>query len=461
MPKPAGVELEKLLRVIRASRPLPEAGGGLLFASNFEGYVKTYRLGGPGGEPRLVADAGDRTLPHAETELGLLLRHDHGGDERWQLSLLRPDGSLRALTHDPLAVHQSVSLHPDRRRAGLGWNPGGRGDVALGELDLASGDQIEWTTPGGFWVWGDWSPDGRRAVVLKSFGSLTEAYLLERDGRLTRVLPEARRVREPRWRDDGLYLLTDAGDRDFVGLALVDPEQPREVAHRLFDDNHDVEGYVIDHASRRAALVVNDGFYDTLQIVELPSGAALDVAKWAPGVVIHDHSGDQGYHVTWSHDDRSLFAAWERPTSPAEIHEWPAGKRWTAVAADQQPADLVEPVEFTYQSFDGLPIQCLLYAVDDRPRPAVVNFHGGPEGQSRGEYVPQVHFMNRVGVNVLRPNVRGSTGYGWRFQSLDDKALRWDSVRDGCEAARQLKRAGLATRVAAMGASYGGFMTLA
>jgi dipeptidyl aminopeptidase/acylaminoacyl peptidase len=69
--------------------------------------------------------------------------------------------------------------------------------------------------------------------------------------------------------------------------------------------------------------------------------------------------------------------------------------------------------------------------------------------------------MNRVGVNVLRPNVRGSTGYGWRFQSLDDRTLRWNSVRDGCEAARHLKRAGLATRTAAMGASYGGFMTLA
>ena len=59
------------------------------------------------------------------------------------------------------------------------------------------------------------------------------------------------------------------------------------------------------------------------------------------------------------------------------------------------------------------------------------------------------------------PNVRGSTGYGVRFFSLDDKELRWDSVRDGCEAARYLKREGYATRTAAMGGSYGGFMTLA
>jgi dipeptidyl aminopeptidase/acylaminoacyl peptidase len=69
--------------------------------------------------------------------------------------------------------------------------------------------------------------------------------------------------------------------------------------------------------------------------------------------------------------------------------------------------------------------------------------------------------MNGIGVNVLRPNVRGSTGYGFRFQSLDDRTLRWDGVRDGCEAARDLKRTGTATKTAAMGGSYGGFMTLA
>src|SRR5260370_19603331 len=69
--------------------------------------------------------------------------------------------------------------------------------------------------------------------------------------------------------------------------------------------------------------------------------------------------------------------------------------------------------------------------------------------------------LTGIGVNVLLPNVRGSTGYGFSFQSLDDKTLRWDAVKDACEAARYLKREGLATKTAAMGGSYGGVMTLA
>jgi len=68
---------------------------------------------------------------------------------------------------------------------------------------------------------------------------------------------------------------------------------------------------------------------------------------------------------------------------------------------------------------------------------------------------------NAAGFDVLAPNVRGSTGYGRRFYSLDDKELRWDAVRDGVEAGRWLRREGFATHLIAMGGSYGGFMTLA
>jgi dipeptidyl aminopeptidase/acylaminoacyl peptidase len=115
----------------------------------------------------------------------------------------------------------------------------------------------------------------------------------------------------------------------------------------------------------------------------------------------------------------------------------------------------------SYRSFDGLEVPAMLYRVDREERPAVVAFHGGPEGQWRGGYVPAAQMLTAAGMNVFMPNVRGSTGYGLKYQNLDDKTLRWDSVKDGCEAARHVKRTGLATRTAAMGGSYGGFMTLA
>jgi pimeloyl-ACP methyl ester carboxylesterase len=351
-----------------------------------------------------------------------------------------------------------LTLHPDGRRLGLSWNPDAQANLVLGELDLASGAMTRWAEPGGFWEWSAWSPDGTRAVVVKSLGTPTEASILERYGRLRRILPDAVRTHPVAWVEEGILTLTDLG-RDFVGLAVIDPVAPERVFRWVVSEEREVEGATIDPSSTRAAIVVNEGIHDSVRIVDLAAGRTLDRIDLPPGVVISDHTGGPDYHVTWSPNGSRLFVAWEEPTHPAEIYEWPGGTRWTSFA--DPPADLVTPVEVEYESFDSLRIPALLYKIDERPRPTVVQFHGGPEGQSRATFQPQAHLLNSIGVNLLLPNVRGSTGYGLKFQSLDDKTLRRNGIRDGCEAARFLKEKGIATKTAAMGGSYGGFMTLA
>ncbi|TMC52300.1 MAG: hypothetical protein E6J20_12800 [Chloroflexi bacterium] len=448
-------KIERLLSVSRATRPLPATDGSLYFASNRGGHPQVYRQTAPGAEPELVFASETRMVPHAHTPLGLLVREDRGGNEIWQLALIA-DGHYRPLTTDARAIHQSVTLHPDKRRVGLGWNPGGQADVVLGELDLATGGMTRWAEPRGFWMWGAWSRDGNRAVVSKSMGTPTESYILERDGGLTRLLPGALRALPVEWLDEGILVATDA-DRDFLGLALIDPAQPEVVSRWLLSEEHDVEGTALDPERKRLAVVVNEGIYDSVRVVEMDR--ELDRALLPPGIVIADHSGEQSYHLAWSEDGASLFVSWELATRPAEIYQWSGGTRWTFTS--DLPPSLAEPEETSYPSFDGLTIPSILYKVDDAPRPAVVYFHGGPEGQSRGGYLPAAQLLTSIGINVLLPNVRGSTGYGIRYQRLDDKILRWNSVKDGCEAARFLKGSGLATRTAAMGGSYGGFMTLA
>lgn len=447
--------IERLLSVARATRPMPAPDGSLYFASNRGGHAQVYRQTAAGVEPELVFASETRMVPHAHTPVGLLVREDRGGNEIWQLGLVS-DGRHRPLTTDARAIHQSVTLHPDKRRVGLGWNPGGQADVVLGELDLATGEMTRWAEPRGFWLWGAWSPDGKRAVVSKSMGTPTESYVLERDGRLTRLLPSALRVHPVEWLAEGILVATDV-DRDFLGLGLIDPEQPESVSRWLLSEEQDVEGVALDPDRKRLAVVVNEGIYDSVRVVDLER--EIDRAVLPPGVVIADHSGDPGYHVAWSQDGESLFVSWELATRPAEIYQWPGATRWTFTG--DLPAGLVEPEETSYTSFDGLTVPSIFYKVDDAPRPAVVYFHGGPEGQSRGGYLPAAQLLTSIGINVMLPNVRGSTGYGIRYQSLDDRTLRWDSVKDGCEAARTLKSSSLATRTAAIGGSYGGFMTLA
>jgi predicted alpha/beta-fold hydrolase len=458
-PHLAALDMERLLTVSRATRPLGLPDGGLAYASNAVGHSQAYRVSGPGDEPKRLVDTDDRVIPHVWTRHGLVVRHDNGGDETWQLSLIGDDGRMRQLSFDPEAIHADPRLRPDGDALGLSWNPGGQGDMVIGELLLPSGELHPWLEPGGYWNWDAWSPDGDRAVVVQTFGSWDEAHLLDRTGRLVRLLPNSRVAYEAAWTGAGLFLLTDGGD-DFVGLAEIDPARPMHVKRWLLHPQNDITGLAVSPDGMSAVVVVNAGIFDQLVILDLLSGREIDRAEFPPGVVVTDHSGESGYHVGWSADGTTVFAAWDTPTRPADILAHPGGRRWTMINPEAS-ASLVSPVETGYGSFDGLQIPAIHFRVDDTARPTVCIFHGGPEGQARGEYRPLYHLLNAAGMNVLAPNVRGSSGYGFHYQSLDDVTLRWDSVKDGCEAARWLKSTGQATKVAAAGGSYGGFMTLA
>jgi dipeptidyl aminopeptidase/acylaminoacyl peptidase len=88
--------------------------------------------------------------------------------------------------------------------------------------------------------------------------------------------------------------------------------------------------------------------------------------------------------------------------------------------------------------------------------------HGGPEGQSQPVFSPVVQALAARGYAVALPNVRGSTGYGKWYYSLDDTTRRLDSLRDLAAVHDWLARAGLdPARVALWGTSYGGYLVLA
>jgi dipeptidyl aminopeptidase/acylaminoacyl peptidase len=459
----ATADPERYLSVSRAHRPIPRADGGLWFASDLAGHTQVFEVDRPLGWPTRVAPSTDRTLPVAAPRgRELVVRHDQGGNETWQLSLLRSDGILRPLTTDTRAIHSGAVLGPDRRRLGLAYNPGGQVDFVLGTLDINTGRIEDWLKADGMWQWSDWRPDGEQAVVTRALApTQTEAYLLDRSGSLTQLLPGAKRVEDPVWAGGRLLALTDHRS-EFLRVVELDPADPNLARIVYAADHADIEAIVPSHRGDRAVVVTNRGAYDEMVVLDLNAGQR--VSRLTPsnddGIVYSDNVNAPSTQIAWSRDDSQIFVAWETPARPADIYELPVNRAWTA-AGSSAPPHAVTPTEASYRSFDGESIPCLHFRGDDRPKPTVVYFHGGPESQSRGNFNPTVQLFAAAGLDVLMPNVRGSTGYGRRYYSLDDRELRWDSVRDGCEAARWLKREGLATTTAAMGGSYGGFMTLA
>jgi dipeptidyl aminopeptidase/acylaminoacyl peptidase len=97
-------------------------------------------------------------------------------------------------------------------------------------------------------------------------------------------------------------------------------------------------------------------------------------------------------------------------------------------------------------------------------RPVLIEIHGGPEAQAKVGFQGRYnYFTQELGIALIEPNVRGSSGFGKTFLALDDGVKREDSVRDiGALLDWIAKQPGLdASRVMVSGGSYGGYMSLA
>jgi dipeptidyl aminopeptidase/acylaminoacyl peptidase len=236
----------------------------------------------------------------------------------------------------------------------------------------------------------------------------------------------------------------------------------------------DLSGFELDAAKvdlerTLLAAVTNEDGYGVIHVYTLPAFTPLT----AP-------TEERGYASNVSFRERTLVWSLSNARRPgqafATTYPASAGKSAAKPTTRQLTWTDTQGIDFTafrlpevvrYKAFDGREIPAFLYlpvgAKKGTPIPFVVTYHGGPEGQSRPQFEPITQYLLTRGFGVLLPNVRGSTGYGREYHMLDDYRKRWDSVRDGVDAADWLVAQGYATpgRVATFGQSYGGFMSVA
>src|SRR5690606_1381989 len=97
-----------------------------------------------------------------------------------------------------------------------------------------------------------------------------------------------------------------------------------------------------------------------------------------------------------------------------------------------------------------------------RPGAGGAVHHGGPEAQERPDYRPLYQYLCSRGIAVMAPNIRGSTGYGKRYQRLIHRDWGGGDLRDLDHAVRWLRAQDWVDpdRIGVVGGSYGGFATL-
>ena len=359
--------------------------------------------------------------------------------------------------------------HKGDRYAYMSTRRNGR-DLDLWVMDPAdpASDRMIAQLEGGGWAPADWSPDDRQILLLQGI-SVNESYLWLIDassGQKTLLTPKqgndsvafgnAQFSRDGK----GVYLTTDRAS-EFQRLAYLDlaTKQYRVLTARI---PWDVDDFDLSPDGRAIALVANEDGVDALHVIDAATGAERRIPTLPTGLV----SG-----IRWRKRGAELGFTLTSARAPADAYSLDLGSgtvtRWTeSETAGLNTSDFANAELVHWPSFDSRSISGFLYKPPARftgRRPVIVNIHGGPEGQSRPGFLGRNSFyVNELGVTIIFPNIRGSTGYGKTFLKLDNGALREGAYKDiGALLAWIRTRPDLdADHVLVTGGSYGGHMTL-
>jgi len=321
---------------------------------------------------------------------------------------------------------------------------------------------------GGGWQPEDWSPDDKK-ILLKEEISINESYLWLVDtttGEKIELTPRnaAEKVSygEARFSKDGkgIYVTTDR-DSEFRRLAYLDlaTKQPSYLTKSI---HWDVETFDLTHDGKMLAFLSNEEGVSVLHVRDTATGKEMPLPVLPAGVMGGVRWHKNGHELGFSlNNARGPGDCYSLDVATGKFERWTTSE--TAVKTESFPqAELVR-----WKSFDGKMISGFLYKPPAKftgKRPVLVEIHGGPEGQSQPRFLGRSnYFLNELGIALIYPNVRGSTGYGKTFSLLDNGFKREDTYKDinalfdWIATQPELD----ADRIAVTGGSYGGHMTLA
>jgi len=412
--------------------------------------------------------AGAFYSPAADT---LLVSADIGGSELTQLYTLAADGSsFTALTAQPQVIYQFGRWSQDGTRIIYSSNERDPRYFDVYERNLQSGETRQLLQQDGTNYALRYSPDGDQVLAARYQSNISSSLQLVNTatGEVRSLTPEINDGPAvhafPAWSADkrGLYLLSNR-DRQFISLAWLDLATT-ELTY-LRNSSWDAEWLALTDDGARLALITNNDGFSRLELFDVSAGWEGRQSLPEPALPKGDMS-----ELRWSRDGRRLAFTLNTADDAPDVWIWDVEDSilWRATHSSLGgiPREtFVAPTLVHYPTFDGREIPAFLYLPQgdqSKGLPVVINVHGGPEGQSRPIFNPVIQYLVAQGYAVLAPNVRGSTGYGYEYQSLDDVRLRMDSVRDLQHAAIWLRESGTADpqRIAVMGGSYGGFMVL-
>ena len=391
-------------------------------------------------------------------------------------------GEFFQLYRDDLATGDIALLTDGKsRNIGMVWAHGGDriaygstrrdgNDVDIWIMDPADRktDHMLAKLEGGGWQALDWSPDEQKLLVMNEV-SAEESYLWVMDaknGDKTLLTPKGGanvHYGGGQFSKDGkgIYVTTDK-DSEFHRLAYIELSS-KQYTYLTSSIPWDIDEFDLSDNGKLIAFVANEDGFGILHVLDTLTRKEKSMPSLPKGVI----SG-----VQWHKNNRDLGLDISSARASSDVYsvDTQSGKvdRWTfSETGGLNTSNFSEPELIHWKSWDGKSISGFLYRPQGKfsgKRPVIIDIHGGPEGQFRPGFSGRFnYYLNELGVAVIFPNVRGSTGYGKTFLSLDNGFLREGSYKDIGTLLDWIQTQPVldSNRVMITGGSYGGFMTLA
>jgi dipeptidyl aminopeptidase/acylaminoacyl peptidase len=395
---------------------LPVEGGEAVRLTSHAESVAAFDWSPDGSRVAIVAPPGktdEEKRREREKDDGYLLGEQWRNNRVWIVEAR--GGTPRQLTDGEWHV-RSIAWSPDGARLAVTVAPNAEADASQDAkaqvIDVASGKSQD--VPGGDLA-GTlvWSPDGKRLAFTRAF-----------DGR-------------------------GISREDLHVWEAGSAPRARNVSERI---DRDVEALLWTPDGRAVDVLVSHGATHSLVRVALDADAPGAPRRFGYSVGVIARGGptqvfsrtDRPAELFVGADDRDARALTSLNAASANI-QLPTAEavRWKGSMGE------VEGVLFKPFGYDAA-----------RRYPLLVNPHGGPRGHSNLAFDPAAAYWTSLGYVVLKPNFRGSTGYGDAFTKGNVEDWGDGPFQDVMAGVDALIARGIADadRLFMFGWSYGGIM---
>lgn len=451
--------------------------GGVLIATRFGNTSQLHVVGQPEGARNQITffdePVGNGVFCPSKDHNGFIFTKDSGGNEFSQLYWYDMDTRKSEMLSDGSSVNFGVvwSNKGDRFAFTSTRRNTKEFDVYISDMANPKEASIKIDRGTGYWMVMDWSPDDSKLIVVQYLSSTkSNSFILDIQTKELTPLNDGEKesvFMALAWNKTGdkIYATTDEG-KEFNTLVAYDVKS-KKYDYLTADIPWNVGAFETNADKTKAAFITNENGFNQLYAFDLEAGTYSKVSNLPIGRI---------YGLNFHPEKDELGMVLNTTETPGDVYSLDfstmISTRWTtSEVGGLDTGSFPKPELITYETYDevqGKKRQIPAFVYKPRKHegklPVMISIHGGPEGQHTPQFRSfYAYLANELGIAVIAPNVRGSSGYGKTYLKLDNGFKREDSVKD---IGKLIEWIGNNPdydndRISVYGGSYGGYMVLA